>query len=135
MNKTHILIIDGDKNSAQAMADLLESRSYRTDVTHTNGDALDQINHFPDLILLDINLPGTSGLTVYERLQLTERTAGIPVIFVTGEAVDWVRERMPKSSNIRLMIKPLEIPDVLKAAAQLVGGIEVTEPPKDKSQD
>jgi len=83
MNKTHILIIDGDKKSAQAMSDLIESHSYKADVTHNNVDALTQINHFPDLILLDRTMPDIDALEICRAVRSNKRLQHISIIVLS----------------------------------------------------
>jgi len=87
MNKTHILIIDGDKESARAMSDLLESHSYKADATYNNVDALAQINHFPDLILLDRTLPDIDGLEICKAVRSNRRLQHISIIVLSEQDV------------------------------------------------
>lgn len=87
MNKTHILIIDGDKKSAQIMADFIESRGYRAGVTHSNIDALDQINRFPDLILLDRTLPNIDGLDICKEVRSNKRLSHISIIVLSDQDI------------------------------------------------
>jgi len=85
MNKTHILIVDEDKDSAQVMVDLLKSNGYKTDVSHDNADALKQINHFPDLILLDRILPNIDGLEICKHVRSNKRLAHISIIVLSDQ--------------------------------------------------
>ena len=66
----------------------------------------------PDLILLDVMMPGMDGFAVREQLQADPATAGIPVVFVTGEAPEAVEEKSPGSAGV--LVKPVE-PAVLSA--------------------
>lgn len=80
----HILIIEDDEDFRLELADLLRNSLYRVtapaDLWHIAGK-LPSIR--PDLILLDLNLPGQSGFEVCAEIR---RSSNVPVIFVTGRS-------------------------------------------------
>jgi len=79
--------------------------------------ALDTLH--PDLILLDVNMPGLDGITVYRQLRTLPGMADVPVLFVTGEP----RPRDAAFTGpCRWLAKPWNITDLLTAAAELLGG-------------
>src|SRR3989442_6776381 len=83
MNK--ILIIEDDQKIALALCVRLKAHGY---ATWTAGDAIAALNkalrHKPDLILLDISLPGGNGIALAEQLRRLRETRETPIIFVTG---------------------------------------------------
>ena len=84
--KPRILIVDDAPENIKMLSKLLE-KEYQV-LAKTNGsDALKvAMNDEIDLILLDIVMPGIDGFEVCERLKATDKTRGIPVVFITGEA-------------------------------------------------
>jgi CheY-like chemotaxis protein len=74
--------------------------------------------HCPDVILLDINLPGIDGFEVLEQLQKSEETTHIPVLALT--AVDNARnlERGQKAGFFSYIVKPLDIKQFLSTIDQ-----------------
>ncbi|MBF0339986.1 MAG: response regulator [Magnetococcales bacterium] len=83
--RPRILIVDDLPGNIKVLAELLKDE-YDISMTTNGQDALRlaQNNH-PELILLDIVMPGLDGLEVCQRLRADARTRGIPVIFVTGQ--------------------------------------------------
>ncbi|MDX1521275.1 MAG: response regulator transcription factor [Anaerolineae bacterium] len=78
----YILVVDDDDLMRRSVAFSLEKNGYRTATAATAEDALALAQQdMPDLILLDIGLPGMDGLDALRRLQ---RQADVPVIFVTA---------------------------------------------------
>lgn len=84
-NAFTLLIVDDTRLNVDLLVNLLEKEGYRT-LTAENGEkALDLIREkMPDLILLDISMPGMDGLTVCRTIKKEPRLASIPVIFITA---------------------------------------------------
>lgn len=79
-----ILVVDDVRENVELLASMLEGKGYRV-VTTTNGEeALEKVaQDQPDLILLDIMMPGTDGFEVCRRLKADPKTESIPIIMVT----------------------------------------------------
>jgi len=79
-----ILITDDEKMNVEILGDIL-SPTYNLLISRSGPRTLELANeHKPDLILLDVLMPGMSGFEVIEKLKESEITAKIPVIFITG---------------------------------------------------
>jgi len=79
-----VLIVDDSPSNIRVMAAVLQER-YRVKTATSGQQCLDMaIRHKPDLILLDIEMPGISGYDVLKELKQLDETRDIPVIFVTG---------------------------------------------------
>ena len=62
----------------------------------------------PELILLDIRMPGMDGFEVMSQLRANEATRGIPVIFLTGESDSEVRQRADDMGAAGFVTKPID---------------------------
>lgn len=83
--KDTILVVDDNAINLEVMKAVLEGAGYETAIIDDSQACLEMLNAFtPDLILLDINMPGLNGLEVCRRLQMDPKTNEIPIIFVTG---------------------------------------------------
>ena len=80
-----ILIVDDSCADAQSLSDML-SLEYRIELVHNGADALDRVQRSPtpDLVLLDIVMPGLDGFEVCKQLKQSAVTRDIPVVFVTA---------------------------------------------------
>ena len=80
-----VLVVEDSLTDAQALSDLL-SLEYRIKLVHNGADALEvlQRSPFPDLILLDIRMPGMDGFEVCRQLKQSALTRDIPVVFVSA---------------------------------------------------
>lgn len=80
-----ILAVDDNIDNIQLIADIVEDLGHAVAKAYDGQQALDAIqSELPDLILLDINMPGMSGFEVLTRLKMDPRTAQVPVILLTA---------------------------------------------------
>jgi putative two-component system response regulator len=80
-----ILVVDDNEDNASLMAQLLQTRGYLVSVVHNADDADREIRvHPPDLILLDVIMPGKSGYDFCRELKADRTTRLIPVVMMTG---------------------------------------------------
>jgi len=82
-----ILIVDDNRMILQALSDHLESIGYETEVASSGPDALEIIDaEKPDVIIMDIIMPGMSGIEVTQKIRDNPATASIPVIAFTSQS-------------------------------------------------
>jgi len=87
-----ILVVDDDKNLAKSLKYQLGKRGYSTSVAHNGKLALEKAeSRPPDLILLDIKMPGMDGYEVMKALKHKPETAQIPILVMTGVEIDGSR--------------------------------------------
>jgi type II secretory ATPase GspE/PulE/Tfp pilus assembly ATPase PilB-like protein/ActR/RegA family two-component response regulator len=84
--KRKILLVDDEDSLRRVMKDLLEREGYVVSEARDGVQALDQVDRTgPDVIVLDLNLPGLDGYGVLSHLRSRPATAGIPVIVLTAK--------------------------------------------------
>ncbi|WP_437746673.1 response regulator [Sorangium sp. So ce1504] len=109
-----ILIVDDVLASVAEVMAQLEERGFRVTVAQDGEDALEQVEfRTPDLILLDILMPGMDGFETCRRLKASERTKGIPVIFMTSLGETAHKVAGFDAGGVDYVVKPLEINEVL----------------------
>ncbi|GAK61277.1 response regulator receiver sensor signal transduction histidine kinase [Candidatus Vecturithrix granuli] len=94
MNKATILIVDDNTTNLNVLLDYLHDVGYKVLIAPNGEQALQQMQHVsPDLILLDVMMPGIDGFETCQRLKDKEKTKDIPVIFMTAltDTVDKIR--------------------------------------------
>jgi DNA-binding response OmpR family regulator/PAS domain-containing protein len=83
--KKKILIIEDDRHIADSLCFSLNEEGYQTDTVSDGKDAISKVKDYkPDLILLDIMLPGISGLEICKALKGSETTLSIPILMLTS---------------------------------------------------
>ncbi len=113
-----ILIVDDEPGITHTLADLLADEGYRV-VTASDGlaaaaAAADPAAHL-DLVLLDVMLPGLNGLAVYRHLRAAPATRGVPVVFITALAPEFLQAHLDACPGATIVPKPFRFADVLAA--------------------
>ncbi len=81
-----VLLVDDEDSLRRVMKDLLARDGYEVVEARTGAEALDQVDrHAPDIVVLDLNLPGMDGYSVLSELRARPATARIPVIVLTAK--------------------------------------------------
>jgi CheY-like chemotaxis protein len=91
-----ILVVDDDRDTALYLAVLLEDKGYEVHTAEDGAEALAQLDQFPaDTVIMDVLMPGRSGLDLLVKLRNSPRWRDLMVIVVTGN--DRVLEDYGKS--------------------------------------
>lgn len=118
-----ILIIDDERDIHRALKAVLESDGY------TVASALDSMQALmtarqvkPDLIILDIQMPGGGGIKVYERLRMNSNFLMTPILIYSAVPLREVERQIPKHPNTSLLAKPGQPAEILAAVQKLLAG-------------
>ena len=87
MAQSRILIVEDERGLTQSLGWYFNREGYETTVAHDGAEGLRKAQtHLPDVILLDVMLPGMDGLSVCRELRAGERTKAIPIIMLTAKS-------------------------------------------------
>jgi len=117
-----VLLIEDEPNIIEAISYILSKDGW-TVHTHSDGEtAMDKVMQgLPDLIILDVMLPGRSGYDILRDLRATDETSSVPVMMLTarGQAKD--REMAASLGATEFMTKPFSNAEVLASVRALAG--------------
>jgi two-component system cell cycle response regulator DivK len=123
MTDERILIVEDNEKNMKLFRDVLVAMGYRTLEATTGGDAVDLASeHTPDLVLMDIQLPDLDGVQALQRLRAEARTASIPIVALTAQAMHGDRERFLEAGFDGYMSKPVNVHDLIEMVRQHCGG-------------
>jgi two-component system cell cycle response regulator DivK len=105
-----ILIVEDNDKNLKLARDVLQYRGFRTleAVTAADGIAL-AVEHRPDLVLMDIQLPDTDGISALRQLRTEEATREIPVIAFTASVMQADRQRLADAGFDGFLAKPIDV--------------------------
>lgn len=123
-----VLVVEDEADPARYLTVVLSDGGYETASADTCEKAWqDILQHPPDLICLDLMMPGHSGLTLYRRLKGDSRFESIPVLVITGayDAEDFrLSDLIPEESlpePVAFVEKPIVVASFLKTVRDIVG--------------
>lgn len=114
MTGPQVLVVEDNERNMKLFCDVLQASGYRTLEATTGEDAVAvAIEHRPDLVLMDIQLPDIDGVEALDRVRTDERSASIPVVALTAQAMEGDRERFLAAGFDGYVSKPVNIVDFL----------------------
>lgn len=114
-NGTHVLIVDDYQDALEIWAIYLRSLGYRVSTAADGAGAIAQAERLrPDIIVLDLELPGVSGFEAARHIRSSSETRHIPLIAATGYSHSRQLELAGEAGFDRVVVKPCD-PDQLVA--------------------
>lgn len=113
--KKKILVVDDEENYIKAYKRLFRQTEYEIFTAMSGIEAINSVhtNH-PDLVILDVNMPGGGGDDVYDLLRMSQSTERIPVIFVSGEDLAALRNNFTFINQDNYMPKPFDSEELIE---------------------
>ncbi|HEY8609621.1 MAG TPA: response regulator [Noviherbaspirillum sp.] len=106
----HILVVDDNQDAADSLAMLLEYLGSTVRVANSGQAALDMLQEFkPDVILMDIGMPGMDGLEVARRIREQNALAGTRLIALSGWGQEEDKRRSSESGFDHHLTKPIDL--------------------------
>lgn len=115
MQPVRILVVDDNADTARSMARLLKLMGHHVTTAHSGPEAIDAASaHPPEVVLLDIGLPGMDGLEVAKRLRTLSLCENAVIVAVSGYSQEGDRRRSREAGFDHHLAKPIDI-DVLRS--------------------
>ena len=116
-----ILIVEDNEKNLKLVRDVLQVKGYATIEAGTGEDGVRlALEHRPDLVLMDIQLPGISGIDALRALRADPATATIPVIAVTASVMQQDRSMITEAGFDGYIGKPLNLKEFLEAVRAML---------------
>jgi two-component system, cell cycle response regulator DivK len=119
MAGARILVVEDNEMNMKLLRDVLYATGYRTLEATTGAEAVELASaNVPDLVLMDIQLPDFDGVQALHRLRANERTASIPVLAVTAQAMQGDRQQFLAAGFDGYVSKPLNVRELIGTVRQ-----------------
>ena len=119
----HVLIAEDDPDVAEVLSQAIGERTCLATHVVANGalvpDAIAASR--PDLLILDVSLPGLSGLDVFDLIRNDPHYRGVPVLFLTGSP-EKAASAFSSTGEHRVMAKPFDLNELIAVVDQMVDG-------------
>jgi len=120
VRRRRILVVDDNVDAAMSLAIILEMAGHEVHTAHDGLEAVDAAGEFrPDVALLDIGLPGLSGLDVARHIRQEPWGAEVSLVALTGWGQDEDRRNTQEAGFDAHLVKPVEHSDLMTLLARL----------------
>jgi two-component system, cell cycle response regulator DivK len=119
MTGESVLVVEDNEKNMKLVRDVLQATGYATLEATTGEQAVELArSHPPALVLMDVQLPGIDGVEALTRLRDDERTASIPVLALTAQAMQGDRERFLDAGFDGYLSKPVDVVALLQTVRE-----------------
>lgn len=117
-----ILTVDDSASMRQMVAFTLKHAGYQVIEAIDGQDALDKVqNRVVDLVLTDQNMPRMDGLTLTQRLRGSAQHRGVPILILTTESSDDMKQAGRAAGATGWLVKPFDPPRLLEVIGKVIG--------------
>ena len=117
-----ILIVEDNQTNAELLKDVLGMKGYEVTIVARGADALEMVRSKPpNLVLMDIQLPGMDGYEVTRRLKSDPSTSHIPIIAVTAYALKGDMDKAIRAGCDDYISKPINTRELPKVVEKFIG--------------
>jgi DNA-binding response OmpR family regulator len=119
----HVVLVEDETNIAEAIRFLLSRDGWRVETLANGGNAAQVIRAArPDLVILDVMLPGKTGFEILAELRCEDSLAELPILMLTARGQSRDRERALAAGVSRFMTKPFSNDEMVTAVRELTSG-------------
>ena len=123
-----ILLVEDSPTQAYAVQKFLESEGFEVIIAKDGEEGVSYaLNESPDLVIMDVVMPGTSGFQATRRITNNKATENIPVVMLTSK--NQVADKLwaYRQGALGYLVKPVQEPELLKTVNHLLGLAAVVE--------
>ena len=115
-------MVDDNDVNREMVATFLTSKGFRVEQADSGLRGIELVERLrPDVVIMDIQMPGMDGLEVIQRLRAQAATASTPIIAVTALAMASDRSRCLSAGADQYMSKPVRLRDLAQLVAEMTG--------------
>ena len=121
MTAHRVLVVEDNSKNLKLVRDVLDHVGYEVVAAGTGEEGVRLAGETePDLILMDLQLPGIDGTEALRRIRATDRGARLPVLAVTAFAMDADRDKAMDSGFDGYLQKPLNVRELVRQVGDLL---------------
>jgi PAS domain S-box-containing protein len=123
VNGAKIMVVDDEPNICRVLHRLLSREGHRVETVSDAEDALKRLNKTSyDLILLDIKMPGMSGIEFYNHMKVIDPSLQQKVVCITGDVISSKNKTFLDKAGIPCIVKPFSIDELMRQVKSGLGG-------------
>lgn len=118
-----ILVVDDDAMIRNLLRLMLEPMGFQVIEAHNGFDALEKVTrNRPDVLILNVMMPGLDGISVCEMIRSAEKTSTLPIIILSGQAHLTAMTRGLRAGATRYLTKPMSRRTLIETLEEILDG-------------
>ena len=118
-----VLIVEDNEKNMKLARDILQAKGYKTVEAETGEEGVKLAKERkPDLVLMDIQLPGINGIEAFRQLRAEAGTAKIPVVALTASVTPTDRSQITAAGFDAFISKPISLKEFVETVKRLIEG-------------
>ena len=118
-----VLIVEDNEKNMKLARDILQAKGYATVEAETGEEGVKLAKEKkPDLVLMDIQLPGINGIEAFKQIRADESTAKIPVVALTASVTPTDRSQITAAGFDAFISKPINLKEFVETVKRIVDG-------------
>jgi two-component system cell cycle response regulator DivK len=118
-----VLIVEDNEKNMKLARDILQAKGYKTVEAETGEEGVKLAKERkPDLVLMDIQLPGISGIEAFRQIREEAATAKIPVVALTASVTPTDRSQISAAGFDAFISKPISLKEFVETVKRLIEG-------------
>jgi len=114
-----LLIADDDKTFCHLLSAEMGAKGWRVTIAADAMQIMYALRVQPNVIVLDIQMPGGTGITALKKLKASTKTSGIPVLVVSGSTEATMESTLVQAGAARYIAKPVDVESLRTAIEEL----------------
>ena len=116
-----VLIVEDNEKNMKLARDVLQAKGYKTLEATSGEDGVKLAKqHVPDLVLMDIQLPGINGIDAFKQIRADAKTARVPVVALTASVTPTDRSAISAAGFDAFVSKPINLKEFLDTVKRLI---------------
>jgi two-component system alkaline phosphatase synthesis response regulator PhoP len=120
-NPVRILVVDDEPDVVEILSYNLTKSNYEVSKAYNGNDALVSAEQYiPDLIIMDVRMPGMSGIETCRMLRVNEKLRNIPVLFLTADSDEYTTLNALDAGGNHFITKPVKPSIIINLIHELI---------------
>jgi len=116
-----VLIVEDNEKNMKLARDVLQAKGYKTLEATSGEDGVKLARqHVPDLVLMDIQLPGINGIEAFKQIRADAKSARVPVVALTASVTPTDRSTINAAGFDAFVSKPINLKEFLDTVKRLL---------------
>ena len=120
-NRLKVLVVDDEQDVVEILSYNLNKANFEVYTAYNGNEAIDSaLNNLPDLIIMDVRMPGMTGIEACRMMRGTDTLKNIPILFLTADSDEYTSLNALEAGGNHFITKPIRPSILLNMITELI---------------